>query len=193
MNTDIIINLVGASGSGKTAIAKELDKLSYNIIQSYTSRRPRYNKEWGHEFIDKFIKIKPPNIIFKFKGEDRAEKLIAYFNNYKKHEHYFATEEQYKDKGTSIYIVDPVGAEQVKEVVTDSKVITIHLEANESVREERLLNSREKDEVVTRLERDRDIFKDVPCDYIINADKELETVLDNILQIIQKEECNGGY
>ena len=48
---DKIICLVGPSGSGKTTIAKELEKEGYNIIHSYTDRKPRVENEWGHTFV----------------------------------------------------------------------------------------------------------------------------------------------
>lgn len=50
---DKLILLVGPSGSGKTTIAKELEKEGYNIIHSYTTRKPREPNEWGHTFVDR--------------------------------------------------------------------------------------------------------------------------------------------
>lgn len=187
MNKDRIINLIGASGSGKTAVAKELDKLGFHIIQSYTNRNPRYKDEWGHTFIDKFIKLKSSEVTFIYKGEKRIEEFIAYFNNYEKHEHYFATKNQYKGKGTSVYIVDTLGAKQVKEIVTDIPVLTVYLVADESVRKQRLLASRDQSEVSVRLKRDREIFNKVPCDYAVNANRPLDEVASDVVRILCKE------
>lgn len=184
MSKDIIVNLIGASGSGKTTIAQELDNEGFNIIQSYTNRKPRYDNEWGHTFIDKFVKIESPLVTFERNGETKQEEYIAYFNNYEKHEHYFATRDQYEGEGTSIYIVDSAGARQVKEIVKDIKVITIYLVSDELIRKERLLNSRDLEEVSTRLKRDREIFNRVYCDYAINADRRPKEVLDDILHIL---------
>ena len=50
---DKLILLVGASGSGKTTIAKELEQKGFNVIHSYTTREPRKPNEWGHIFIDR--------------------------------------------------------------------------------------------------------------------------------------------
>ena len=50
---DKIVCLVGPSGSGKTTIAKELEMMDYNIIHSYTTRKPREPNEWGHTFVDR--------------------------------------------------------------------------------------------------------------------------------------------
>ena len=47
---DRLILLVGASGAGKSAVAKELEQLGYNILKSHTSREERYEGEWGHTF-----------------------------------------------------------------------------------------------------------------------------------------------
>lgn len=114
---DKIICLVGPSGSGKTTIAKELEKLGYNIIYSYTTREPREPNEWGHTFIDKeeitHIRTDTDSglrIIVTRKGNRQILlKSIAFRKIYK--EYYFATKDQYQGKGTSIYVVDPDGAE----------------------------------------------------------------------------------
>ncbi|MDV7402737.1 hypothetical protein RZS08_65550, partial [Arthrospira platensis SPKY1] len=49
---DKIICLCGESGSGKTTIAELLEKEGYNYIQSYTTRKARFEGEKGHIFVD---------------------------------------------------------------------------------------------------------------------------------------------
>jgi guanylate kinase len=79
---DKIICLVGPSGSGKTTVARGLEKEGYNIIQSYTTRKPRFEGEWGHTFIEEY-KLLP--------GIGLPKDMIAYFNSYNSGHHYFAT------------------------------------------------------------------------------------------------------
>jgi guanylate kinase len=94
---DRIIALVGESGSGKTTIAKELEKRGYNVIKSYTTRPEREPGEWGHIFGD----------MDWYFNDTNGDRVIAdtFYNN----EYYWATKEQYQGKGTSIYIIDPLG------------------------------------------------------------------------------------
>ena len=47
----MIYVLIGESGSGKDTIAKELSKLGYKQVISYTTRPPRYTGEDTHIFI----------------------------------------------------------------------------------------------------------------------------------------------
>lgn len=204
---DKIINIVGCSGSGKTTIAKELEKLGYNIIESYTTRKEREEGEWGHIFVPDWFPIlvsgtfvgiengkDPVGIPCEFKYID-IDEMIAHFNDYEKDEHYFATYEQYQGKGTSIYIVDPQGAEQVKENVKDAEVVTIFLMADEEKRSDRLLKRYDPeaycqgstwlpDEVIIRLLRDFKIFKTCKCDYVVDANREIEEVLSDLVEII---------
>lgn len=205
---DTIVCLVGASGTGKTTIAKELEKEGYNIIQSYTTRKKREQSEWGHIFITDWY---PIEINGTFVGVENREMptlgmtnkhrcididhMIAYFNDYNKNEHYFATIDQYKNKGTSIYIVDPDGTEQVKRSVKDAEVITVFLTADKGVRFDRIFErtyslgfaEASVDEANNRVGKDSEIFKVCKCDYTVDANREVKEVLKNVIEIIEND------
>lgn len=220
MKRDKLILLVGASGSGKTAIAKHLEGMGYNIIKSYTTREPREENEWGHTFIRinkdwgivdvdgtlvGFENFYPPeNERYKYIDIDD---MIALQQTYSD-DIYFATKEQYQGKGTSIYIVCPDGAEQVRENVKDAEVVTIFLMADEEIRYERVRDrgfennnipifiptkdlsklepSMEK--VLTnaneRIEKDRLIFSTCKCNYVVDGNRSLPEVVADIKEII---------
>ena len=207
-----IICLIGASGSGKDTVAKELEKYGLHDIPSYTTRPPRQKDEWGHTFIASYDSIpnvdgliirsinKSDNLLIMSK-EILFDNMIAYFNSYNSGHHYFATDEQVIRNKTNIYRVDPKGAEMVKDYYKDSnvEVITIYLQADERIRSDRLrrrLNERVyqtdrniastkeyREHVVDRITRDRDIFKTVKCDYVVDANGSVEGVVNNILEI----------
>lgn len=187
---DKIICLVGPSGSGKTTIAKELEKEGFNVIQSYTTRPPREPNEWGHTFLDG-----NPAYIPYVKNRIAHQELYGY--------HYWATKDQYQGKGTSIYIIDPAGAKQVKENVKDAEVVTIFLAVDREDRIRRLrrrfldennitmdsffdskLQSEMRGYIRERINRDVELFSLVRCDYVVDANRELQEVLNDIKQII---------
>lgn len=200
---DKLVCLVGASGSGKTTLAKELEKLGYNIIESYTTRKEREKGEWGHIFLKGWKQN--CSFIISPNGEEffNHRQMIAFKKLYD--EIYFATKEQYQGKGTSIYIVDPEGAEQVKANVKDAEVITIFLMADrvhrmgrlrgrfnekndlqfytDMVREKELV-LKFRDELKNRINKDREIFKTCKCDYVVDANREVEEVLKDVVDII---------
>lgn len=166
---DKIILLIGGSGSGKTTIAKELEELGYNIIDSYTTREPREPNEWGHIFVKKVPKDK--------------SKMIAYFKGY---EHsYWATKSQYQGKGTSIYVIDPKGALECKGKVQDAEVISIFLDTPATIRAKRMVSERSPTETIERLRGDRIIFKDVVADYTINGARDIQELVMEIVEIIE--------
>lgn len=202
---DRLVLLVGPSGSGKTTVAKELEKEGYNIIHSYTTRLPREPDEWGHTFIPQLTDRKISYIghsglgILNIEGykeyEDefnkKAEILYIYYNSeviaHKElyGEHYWATKDQYQGKGTSIYVVDPSGAEQVRQNVKDAEVLTIFLMVDEKERFRRLFTSREKGTFERRVMQDREIFSKCKCDYVVDANRELGQVVTDIKEIIK--------
>lgn len=173
-----LVCLMGASGTGKTTVAKELAKQGYNVIQSYTTRPPRGDDEWGHIFTDESMYKQ-----HKQQGIIMAETL---FDGH----YYWATKEQYRGHDISIYVIDPYGASQLQYTVFDARIITIALYASASVRMERMLkraNAITQDDinkVYQRYAHDAEKFNCIKCDYVINADRTVEEVVQDINNII---------
>lgn len=209
MNKTKIINIIGASGSGKTSAAQIIEQISsYNIIKSYVTRAPRYKDEWGHTFLNDewerngsfFInKLDPTTFI-------SHDEMIAYFYGYKKNEHYFATKNQVDCNNINFYIVDVDGAKQVKNRYknnADVLVSTIYLQVDETNRWKRLykraknhdfdgtiaLTYEEDQEIHNRLNKDKDLFIGVECDYVIQGnDISVEEVAELMISYAERIE-----
>jgi guanylate kinase len=176
---DKIICLVGESGSGKSTIAELLEKEGYNYIQSYTTRKPRFKGEKGHIFVDY-----APTVLKHCISEDMILKsgIIAY--TYFDNNHYWATKEQYKGKGVSLYIIDPVGVKELKNKVKDAEIICIYIKVDRKERMNRMLMERDPQSVKNRLEHDDEAFKIVQCDYVVSNNKNISDTVDLVKQII---------
>lgn len=192
-----VINLVGASGCGKSTIAKQLDG---NVIQSYTTRLPRYMGEPGHIFIENINPIDDlveiihyPDIMTQTQRIETIynSDIVAYAKLYG--EHYFATLEQFQELQNNIYVVDPIGAEQVIKYFSDLNipVITIYIQVDEIIRYERLKNREHKLnptelelEVLNRLEADRRDFNVVACNYVVDGNGSIDEVIERVRKLI---------
>lgn len=147
LNNEIIL-IVGRSGSGKSAAAKELEKLyGWKILQSYTTRPPRYEGEDGHEFVNKA----------EF---DNLQNKCAYteFAGYE----YCATDEQIEK--ADIYIIDPAGIEFFLRHYHGSKTpicFLIDVSTKESLR--RMMNRKGStwEECKRRIDNDEKVFGDI--------------------------------
>lgn len=170
---DKLILLVGESGSGKTAIAEELEKIGYNYIQSYTTRPKRHEGERGHIFVDeKETKL--------YKAKDMM--AYTFFDNY----HYWTMKDQYQGKGTSIYIVDTKGIEDVRKNVDDAEITTIYIKVDDAVRHIRMVGSeRSCKEIIQRNMHDKEKFKLIKCNYVVDNNGSLEETVETIKQIIE--------
>ncbi|WP_342423162.1 AAA family ATPase [Paenibacillus sp. FSL E2-0178] len=173
--------LMGYSGSGKTEIAKELEKYGYNVLQSYTTRQPRYKGEYGHMFcsVNEYEQ-------FKEKGEVAAYSLIE-------GNHYFSTKEQIYNTPKLIYICDPDGIKDLKEKITDIEFITIYIKVDKHTRWRRMI-SRGDDvvKVMDRVTQDGEKFKRKRFDYqVINYefDKAVK-IIKGIIEIENEQILN---
>lgn len=131
---------VGKSASGKSTIATFLEKMyGYKSINSYTTRKPRYYNEPGHIFV----------------SEDEFDQLgeLAAFRKYDGHR-YGATYEQVKQ--CSLYVIDPVGAENLLQNLHGMRSICIfYFDAAVSTRIDRMVDRHASDmEIVRRLRHD---------------------------------------
>lgn len=153
---NIIVCLLGKSGSGKTTIVKKLNKeYGYEILDSYTTRRPRYEGEEGHTFID---------------IETFAQLLdkVAY-NNFNGH-HYCATKNQVDM--SDLYVIDVPGLKQLKELYHGKEIISIYIDVPMEVCLERMRNRGDsEDKCWERLRHDDEAFRGVrgEVDYVLNG------------------------
>ena len=114
-----IILLAGASGSGKTTIAKELCKDNrYNFISSYTDRPMREKNEFGHIF----VKANYMDIILDNENIVAQTKISEY--------RYCSTEEQFDEDKINVYIVDSFGINDTIKFFPHSDMMTILIRRN---------------------------------------------------------------
>jgi guanylate kinase len=196
---DTIVCLVGESGSGKSTIAEELEKEGYNYIQSYTTRPKRYDNEKGHIF----VKDVPTSIhVHGFSNEAIIKNGImahTFFDGY----YYWASKEQYQNKGISIYVIDPKGVEKLKESINDAEIVVLYIKADEATRWKRMLrrelevnecdelgfiqriemHNLMREKVEKRIRHDQEAFKIIKCDYVVDANQPIDEVVRLVKQI----------
>ncbi|MDP4143890.1 MAG: AAA family ATPase [Bacillota bacterium] len=170
-----IFLIIGQSGSGKSTICESLEKkYGYKLLRSYTTRKPRYEGEEGHIFITKE----------KYELDKSAGRVIAhvYYDN----NHYYTTRDILKQ--SDLYIVEKAGVEYLKKEINDIKFIVILITAEEKLRIHRMKNRGNNDEeIASRIQRDKNLFKDISYNYIIeNID--LTRSIRTIKDIISMEE-----
>lgn len=138
--------IVGPSGCGKTTLVEALEKkYGFNVIQSYTTRPPRYEGETGHIFVT------PEE--FKLLGE-----MCAY-TKFDGHE-YGVTADLIEQN--DLYVIDPAGVEFLRNTYKGTKgVKVIGITAPTDVLIERMQQRGDSDEkIVKRLANDAEMFKD---------------------------------
>ena len=180
-----IFLIVGCSGSGKTTITEQLEqKYGLKSIQSYTTRKPRYEGETGHIFISD-------------EEFDKITDMVAYTEFDSKR--YCATAEQVENN--DLYIIDPKGVDFFMKAYKGSKTPKIiFISSNLTTRYERMVGRAETkgkshqeaiESSLTRIVNDAGEFYDYIqgqawVDYVCknNGNDKLEDVVDKIFDHI---------
>lgn len=142
-----MILLVGPSGSGKTTIAEFLNlRNGWSQIESYTTRKPRFEGEKGHVFIS--------NEEF-----DQLKDIVAY-TEYNGHR-YGCTSQQIDEN--QIYVVDVPGVETlVKNYKGKKKFLAVVPALSEFTRWTRMLERGDSvEKIEERIATDQRAFRDV--------------------------------
>ena len=188
MNNQLFL-FVGRSASGKTTVAEKLVE-TYGCVQvySYTTRKPRFDGEIGHVFIDD-------------NEFDNLGELVAYteYNGFR----YGTTAEQL-DK-CSIYVVDVPGVETLlRNYQTDRPIVIIYFDSTVYTRINRMLDRHDGDtQIIARLLQDEkdDWYRQLDSLvwhyaklenrvinlYQVDANGNLSDVIEQVLYYINKE------
>ena len=188
MNKPLFL-FVGRSASGKTTVANTLEKeYGYKQVESYTTRKPRFDGETGHIFISKEE--------FNNLGELAA---YTFYNN----NHYGTTFEQLDE--CDIYVIDIPGVESLLKKLNDDNrsVCIFYFDASVYHRIIRMIDRHDSDSmIISRLIEDEKfdwfkkldslvwhynniVGKDVQF-YEINSNSDQECVVDLILYYMKR-------
>lgn len=169
---------MGKSGSGKTTIATNLEQ-NYGLrqVQSYTTRKPRYEGEVGHIFVtDSEYRHIPDKV------------ATTRFNNYD----YCATQQQCED--ADIYVIDPHGVESFnRNYHGNKKWITVYLDVNPFTRFMRMVKRGDSIlAALTRLRHDHRAFKNFKKrpNIVVVKNKDVQKVSKLIHSLCKLESLN---
>ena len=165
---DKIVAILGKSGAGKDTLAQTLSKLGITSVVSYTDRKKRICETDGVEHYFKDTAYL----------EDIINKGKAIAHTKYNGSHYYATTfDEVSHKHT--FVVNQEGYDMLVKTLGKDNVLCVLIDADEDVREERMIvRGDDIKDVNSRIEADREMFKDLKYDYI------LKSTNDNFLEIL---------
>ena len=179
---------VGPSGSGKTSVANVLEEqYGYKQVNSYTTRKPRYDGETGHIFVTK-------------KEFDALGDLTAY-TVYNGNE--YGVTADIIDQ-SDVYVIDVPGLETLLDNYTNRNrtIHVIYFKSTVSTRIDRMLDRGDYDSaILSRLHTDEQYDWSIKIQNIIlkpnkpervrvwlhtiDANKELNDVVQQVLSVLE--------
>jgi guanylate kinase len=181
-NKDNITYLVlGESANGKSTIVKKLEELyNYKTIQSYTTRQPRYEDEWGHTFVNEesYLQDKNNNSICAY----------TFFNSNK----YWVTNDMITSGKYKTYVIDKAGINYLKRNMPYRKFKVIYIHVSFFKRLFRIIKRDGIFKAISRIINDHHEFKHITYDYKVN-NVDLDASIEQIRQYIELEDAmNSG-
>lgn len=180
----VLTLLMGESGCGKTSVANFLaQNFNMKILESYTTRPPRFEGEAGHIFISE-------------EEFEALEDKVAYteFDGYK----YCATKEQVEN--SDIYIIDPDGIETLKQYKEEhglnKELLTIYIYSGVYVRAARMELRGDDDEAIgNRIANDAKKFENLKYAFAVmnNLNDTIEKVGLQVYHLISMTELDNYY
>lgn len=166
----MIIVLLGASGSGKSTIEKELvAHHGFEKIISYTTREPRDEEVNGQDyhFVD--------NDTF---SEMIKRNMLAEYDEYSQGRFYGTLKKDYDERNKCV-VLTPNGLRKLKQNYPQSEIYSVLVNANLGTRIKRYIdrcgvnkfNFDDKNEIAARVDRDFGMF--------LGLEKEVDFIVDN--------------
>ena len=167
--------ICGKSGSGKTTIVEKLEQnYGHAVLKSHTTRKPRHPNDTDHIYSD----------ISDYMVAKENDNIIA--STVFDHNYYWATREQLNN--CDLYVIDKAGIESLHEKYNGNRqLVVIYIDVDNDECITRMKKRGDKDTVVwKRVKHDEEAFKDVEklSDFIIDGNKDKNTVLNTVYQII---------
>ncbi len=184
----MIYIIVGASGSGKSTIEKEIcNRVGYSKVVSYTTRPMRSGEKNGKDY--HFINNETFDEMLK-------DGLFAEYDEYSQGRKYGTLKNDYISEENKVVVLTPNGLRQLKRNVHNMDNIKTILVASylgtrikryiDRVGEDKF-NFDDKNEIAARVERDYGMFLGVEdeVDYIVdnNEGTDIKKLVDEILEV----------
>jgi len=174
-----MICIIGGSASGKSTVEKELVKLGYKNIVSYTTRPIR---ECENNHIDyHFISDKEFNKL-------KSDGFFAENTKYNSWQYGIAKKDL---ENKSIVVVEPYGFRKLLKLSVDEnfKIISFFIDVPERIRLKRMVDRGDNlMEVFRRIFSDQGVFQGVEEEttYVINNDRSLQETVQEILNYLKE-------
>lgn len=173
----MIYLILGHSGSGKSTIRNALTSHGIEKIITYTTRKPRISEVDGmdYNFIDSEL----------FKKMDKENLFIGttcYVGNYYSTLKEDLEKNNNKDKDCVI-VVDKEGVIAIKKEFENAK--SIYLKCSRDTLRDRMIKRHDS---ANDIEKRLDVLEDLDpyADYIIDADRDIDSVFEDVITLIKK-------